>query len=91
METRLFNIFKTANVIFYRVLKVTSKWKTLKQSFYFLRAIEFWPTCHIQIDITLAIFKKKVAKLHFLESPQKSLITHQHSYEQRHPLRNNSP
>ena len=50
METRLSNIFKTTNVTnltkviqqnSYRVLQVTSKWKTLKQPVYFLKAIEF--------------------------------------------------
>ena len=42
----------------YRVLQVKSKWKTLKQPAYFLRAIEFWPTFDIQIDITLTMFWK---------------------------------
>ena len=76
METRLSNIFKTtivtnlAKVIQegpYRVLKVTSKSKTLKQSAYFLKAVEFCPTFDIQI-----------AKPHLLESLQKSLKTRQH-------------
>ena len=65
METRLFNPFKTINVTkltkviqenSYRVLQVTSKWKTLKQPVYLLKAVEFWSTFDIQIDITLAIF-----------------------------------
>ena len=69
METRLSNIFKTtivtnlAKVIQegpYRVLNVTSKSKTLKQSVYFLKAVEFCPTFDIQIDITLAIFREKL-------------------------------
>ena len=69
METRLSNIFKTANVAnlikviqqnSYRVLQVTSKWKTLKQPVYFLKAIEFWPTFYIHVDITLAIFWEKL-------------------------------
>ena len=50
METRLPNIFKTTNVTnltkviqqnSYRVLQVTSKWKTLKQPVYFIKAVEF--------------------------------------------------
>ena len=36
--------------------QVTSKWKTLKQPVYLLKAVEFCSTCDIQIDITLAIF-----------------------------------
>ena len=69
METRLFNIFKTTNVMSltkvfqqnsYRVLQVTSKWKTLKQPVYFLKAVEFWPTFDIHVDITLAIFQEKL-------------------------------
>ena len=31
----------------YRVLQITSKWKTLEQLVYFLKAIEFWPTFKI--------------------------------------------
>ena len=63
METRLSNTFKTTNVTSlarviqespYRVLQVTSKSKTLKQSAYLLKAFEFYPTFGIQIDITLA-------------------------------------
>ena len=69
METRLSNIFKTTSVTnftkailksSYRVLQVTSKWKTLKQPVNFLRAIEFWPTSDIQISITLALFWEKL-------------------------------
>ena len=69
METRLFNIFKTTNVTNlakviqespYRVLQVTSKSKTLKQSAYFLKAVETCSTFYIQIDITLAIFREKL-------------------------------
>ena len=69
METRLPNIFKTTNVTnltkviqqnSYRVLQVTSKWKTLKQPVYFLKVVEFWPTFGIQVDITLAIFREKL-------------------------------
>ena len=69
METRLSNIFKTTNVTnltkvilesSYRVLQVTSKWKTLKQPVYFLKTVRFCPTFDIQIDITLAIFWEKL-------------------------------
>ena len=69
METRMSNIFKTTNIKnltkviqqnSYRVLQVTSKWKTLKQNVYFLKAVEFWPTFDIQVDITLAIFREKL-------------------------------
>ena len=47
----------------------SSKWKTLKQPVYFLRAVEFWPTFDIQISLTLAIFWGKVTKLHFFRNP----------------------
>ena len=69
METRLSNIFQTTNVTnltkiiqksSYRVLQVTSKWKTLKQPIYFLKAVEFWPTFDIQVDIALAVFWEKL-------------------------------
>ena len=56
METGLSNIFKDILKSFYKVLQVISKWKTLKHPVYFLTAIEFWPTSHIEIDITLAMF-----------------------------------
>ena len=42
------------------ILPVTSKWKTLKQPVYFLKAIEFWPTFDIRVDITLAISQEKL-------------------------------
>ena len=89
METRLFNIFKTANVTkltkailesSYRVLQVTSRWKTLKQPVYFLRAVEFWSTFDIQIDITLAIVKLQFGyscKTTFSRNPIKVWLTHQ--------------
>ena len=69
MEMRLCNILKTTNVTnftkaiqksSYRVLLVTSKWKTLKQSVYFLKAVEFCSTFDIQIGIILAIFLEKL-------------------------------
>ena len=72
METKMSNMFKTTTSQIwqrsfkksYRVLQVTSKSKTLKQSVYFLKAVEFCPTVDIQIDIS-----EKVAKPHFLEGP----------------------
>ena len=66
---RLSNIFKTTNVTnltkviqqnSYRVLQVTSKWKTLKQPVYFLKVVEFWSTFDIHVDITLAVFREKL-------------------------------
>ena len=74
MEKRLSYIFKTTNVMnltktilksSYRVLQVTSKWKTLKQPVYFLRAAEFWPTFDIQVSLTLAIFWEKLQNYTF--------------------------
>ena len=74
MKTRLSNIFKTAKVTklknailesSYRVQQVASKWKMLELLVYFLMAIKFWVTFDIQVYITLAIFQKKNAKLHF--------------------------
>ena len=65
MEKGLSNSLKTTDVTkltkailksSYRVLQVTPKWKTLKQTVYFFRDVEFWPTFAIQISITLAIF-----------------------------------
>ena len=93
METRLSNIFKTTNVknltkviqeSSCRVLKVTSKQKTLKQPVYFLKTVEFCSTFDIQIDITLAIFREKLQN-HNFQKTHKS----QHSYQQDHRLRNN--
>ena len=80
METRLPNIFKTTNLANltkviqqnpYKVLQLTSKWKTLKQPVYLLKTVECWSTFDIQVDI-------KVAKPHLLENPQKSLKTRQY-------------
>ena len=74
MEKRLSYIFKTTNITnltktilksSYRVLQVTSKWKTLKQPVYFLRAAEFWPTFDIQVNLTLAIFWEKLQNYTF--------------------------
>ena len=101
IETRLSNIFKTATVTkstknilesSYRVLEVISKWKTLKQPAYFLKTVEFWPTFDIQFDfqINFGYILGIIAKPLFLERPQKSLKGGQHSYQEGHPLRNNS-
>ena len=71
METRLSNIFKTTNVTnLTKVIQqssywVTAKWKTLKQPVYFLKAVEFWPTFDIHVDITLAIFREKLQNHNF--------------------------
>ena len=87
MEKRLSNIFKATGVTkvtkiilksFDRVLEVTSQWKAVKQPVCLLRVVEFLPTFDIQISIT---FLGKVAKLYFLESPQKSFKIRQHYYQ----------
>ena len=74
METRLSNIFRTTNVTnltnviqqnSYRVLRVISKWNTLKKPVYFLKAVEFWSDFDIQVDITLAIFWEKLQNYTF--------------------------
>ena len=84
METRLSNIFKTTNVTnltkviqqnSYRLLQVASKWKTLKQPVYFLKAVEFWPTYDIHFDITLAIFREKLQN-HTFYKAHRSLSKH---------------
>ena len=81
METRLFSISKTTNVTnltkviqqnSYRVLQVTSKWKTLKQP---VKAVEFWPTFGIHVDITLAIFVKS-CKTTLSKKVYRSLLKH---------------
>ena len=84
METRLSNIFKTTNVtnlikVFqqnsYRVLQVASKWKTLKQPVYFLKAVEFRPTFDIHVDIALAIFREKLQN-HTFQKAHRNLSKH---------------
>ena len=69
IETRFSNIFKTTNATnltkviqesSYIVLQVTCKKKELKHLVYFFKAVEFWPTFNIQIDITLSIFQEKL-------------------------------
>ena len=54
------NLAKVIQESPYRVLQVTYKQKTLKQSVYFLKAVEFSPTFNIQIGITLAKFREKL-------------------------------
>ena len=84
METRLSNIFKTTNVknltkviqkSSCRVLKVTSKQKTLKLPVYSLKAVEFCSTFDIQIDLTLAIFREKLQN-HTFQKTHRSLSKH---------------
>ena len=84
METRFSNIFKTTKVTnltkviqesSYRLLKVTSKQKTLKQPVYFLKAVEFCSTFDIQIDITLAIFREKLEN-HTFQKTHRNLSKH---------------
>ena len=91
METRLSNIFKTTNVTTltkviqqnsYRDLQVTSKWKTLKQPVYFLKAVEFWPTFDIHVDITFTIFREKLQN-HTFWKPHRSLSKHVNIYLNR--------
>ena len=85
METRQYNIFKTTNFpnftkailkSSYRALKVLFKQKTLKQPVYLLKAFEFCSTFDIQIDITLAIFRKKLQN---------------HTFQKAHRSRNGQP
>ena len=65
MEKRLFNIFKTINVAKLTKTILKTIWKTLKQSVYFLKAVEFWPIFDIQISITLATFWEKLQNYTF--------------------------
>ena len=83
METRLSNIFKTTNVTnltkviqesSYRVLQVTSKWKTLKQPVYFLKAVEYFG---------------KSCKTTLFRKPTEVSQNTPTSYQYGHPLRNN--
>ena len=98
MKTRLSNIFKTANVTSFtkairksscRVLQVniqienTTTTRLLFKDSWIL--LYFW---HSNWHY-FGYISGKVAKPHFLESPQKSLKTRQHSYQQGCPLRNN--
>ena len=46
----------------------------------FLRAVEFWPTFDIQIDITLAVFWEKLQNCTFYKA-HRSLKIRQHSYQ----------
>ena len=49
-------LFKKALIEFYKLIQI----ERLKQPVYFLKAVEFWPTFDIQVDITLAIFREKL-------------------------------
>ena len=69
----------------YRVLQVTSKSKTQKQSVYFLKAVEFCPTFDIQIDITLAIFREKLQN-HTFQKAHRSLSKHANIISIRPPI-----
>ena len=64
MEMRLSNILSNFTKAIlkssYRVLQVTFKQKTLKQPVYHLKAVEFCAFFDIQIDITLAIYRRKL-------------------------------
>ena len=91
METRLPNIFKTANVPnFTRAIlkssytefyKLRSNRKRKKKPVYFLKAVEFCSTFWQSNFYNFGYILGKVAKPHFLESPQKSLKTHEHPYQ----------
>ena len=97
METRLSNIFKTTNV--------TNLTKAIQESSYtsYIQ-IEITKTTRLFFkgSWTLPYFwhsnwhyfgyvSGKVAKPHFLESPQGSFKIRQNSYQWGHPLRNNGP
>ena len=91
MRTRLSNIFKTTNVTNlakviqespYRVLQVTFKQKTLKESVYFLKIVEFCPIFDIQIDITSAIFREQLQN-HTFQKAHRSLSKHTNIYINR--------
>ena len=72
METRLSNIFKTTNVTnLTKVIQEISNGVLQVTSIYFLKAVEYY----------FGYISGKVAKPHFLETPQKSLKTRQHSYQ----------
>ena len=94
---RLPNIIKTTDVTnftkailksSYIVLKVVENTKSVRLFFkgsWIL--LYFW---HLNWH-NFGYISGKFAKPHILESPQKSLKTRQHSYQHRHPLRNNDP
>ena len=91
METRLSNIFKSTNVTNlakviqespYRVLQVTFRQKTLKESVYFLKIVEFCPIFDIQIDITSTIFREQLQN-HTFQKAHRSLSKHTNIYINR--------
>ena len=84
MEIRLTNILNTTKVMklakailetSYTVLQVTSKWKTLNQSIDLLRAVKFWATFDIQINITWLHFGKSCQTTTFRKPPAVSQNT----------------
>ena len=88
METRLSNIFKTTNATnfnkailktSYRVVQVTFKQKTLKQPAYLLKAVQLCFTFWKSNWHNFGYISGKVAKPHFLESPQKSKLAFEHT------------
>ena len=56
MDTRLSSTFKLQS---HEADEGHSR-KLLHRAMYFLRAVEFWPTFDVQIDITLAIIWEKL-------------------------------
>ena len=73
----------------FRILQVTSKWKTLKNLSIF---IDYWILTYfdIQTRVTLGKYFGKGTKLNFLKIPQNSFKTSEHSYQQRLLLPNNA-
>ena len=49
----------------YKVLSETILFMTFEQPVHFLRAVEFLAIFNLQIDMTLVIFLRNVAKQHF--------------------------
>ena len=80
--TNVTNLAKVIQESSYRVLQVTYKQKTIRQSVYFLKAVEFGPIFDIQIDITLAIFREKLQN-HTLQKSHRSLSRHTNIYINR--------
>ena len=88
LTTNITTLAKVIQESPYTVLQVTSKQKTLKQSVYFLKAVEFCPTFDTQIDITLANFGRGCKTTLFRKPTEVSQNTPT-SYQQGQPLRNN--
>ena len=86
-KKRFSNIFKTTNVTnftkailksSYRVQKVAFKYKTLKQPVYVLKAVKFCCTFWHSNWHNFGHILGKIAKPHFLESPDKSARAVEH-------------